>query len=57
MPMLKTSLIMTNEPEKRCWRTEQILRRQRMNKFDDDINRAHRGDTEGLRDYLEHHPT
>src|SRR5262245_34587109 len=52
MPMLKMSLIMTNVPEKRHWRTEQILRRQRMNKFDDDINRAYRGDTEGLRDYL-----
>jgi hypothetical protein len=52
MPMLKMSLIMRNEPEKRRWRTEQILRRQRMNKFDDDINRAYRGDTEGLRDYL-----
>src|SRR5262249_3165945 len=51
------SLIMTNEPEKKPWRRsyEQILRDQRIRQFDDDIDRAYRSDTEGLRDYLFSH--
>jgi hypothetical protein len=59
MPMLKMSLIMTNEPEKKRRkfvyqrrRDEQNRQRLRILQFDKDIINAHRGDTEGLRDYL-----
>jgi hypothetical protein len=47
------SLIMTNEPEKKRWKlSDHLPRTRRIRQFDDDINRAYRGDTEGLRDYL-----